>query len=70
MLGIMLRAFLHVAILILLLPVRIAVLLYLLVDSIKQSIKGIMTFREYWGYVWQGMKEVYEVDMDIIRNGF
>lgn len=70
MLGIMLRALLHVICFTALIPFKILVLLWLVVASTVWHFKGIMTYRESWGHVWLGMKETWEVDMDIIRNGF
>lgn len=70
MLGIMLRALLHVVCFTLLIPLKIVLLLWLMVDSIYCTVTELFAFREYWGCVWQGMKEGWEADMDIIRNGF
>ena len=70
MLGIMLRFILHWVIFILLIPIRILVLLWLSIDSIKCKLTGMFGFREYWGYVLEGMKIAVEADMDIIMNGW
>lgn len=70
MLGIMLRALLHCVIFTLLIPLKIVVIVCLVVCSTIAKIRGAMGYREFWGYVWQGMKETFWTDMDIIRNGF
>jgi hypothetical protein len=70
MLGIMLRALLHVVCFVALIPFKIVVLLWFVVTSTINHFNGVMTYRESWGYFWLGMKETFKVDMDIIRNGF
>lgn len=70
MLGIMLRALLHCVIFTLLIPFKIVVLIWMLVEMTINHFRGIMTFRESWGYFMEGAKMAFEADMDIIRNGF
>lgn len=64
-----LRTLLVTIIFIMEIPVKLAILLYCLIDSIVRTIKGEFTFGEYWGYIFYGFMMGFEWVKYFVRTG-